>query len=125
MKFTREMPTTLTIRSVSQEEIRIGDEVYTGTIALTGDTVFADWPVKPVGELIDSDFSRLLETSPEIIVLGTGAANIFPPRDLVFAMARRGIGFEVMDTRAAARTFNVLAGEDRNVAAVLYVGSPA
>lgn len=125
MKFTREMPTTLTIRSVSDAEIRIGDEAYTGTIALTGDSVFADWPLKPVSDLTDSDFSRLLDTSPEIIVLGTGAANIFPPRELVFAMARRGVGLEVMDTRAAARTFNVLAAEGRNVAAVLYVGNPA
>lgn len=121
MKFTREMPTTLTIRSVSDAEIRIGEDFYTDTIALTGDTVFADWPVKLVGDLTDSDFSRLFGASPEIIVLGTGAANVFPPRELVFAMARRGIGLEVMDTRAAARTFNVLAGEGRNVAAVLYL----
>jgi uncharacterized protein len=119
------MPTTLTIRSVSDAEIRIGDDLYTETVALTGDTVFEDWPVKRVGDLTDSDFSRLFEVSPEIIVLGTGAENLFPPRELVFAMARRGIGFEVMDTRAAARTFNVLAGEGRNVTAVLYVGEPA
>lgn len=125
MKFTREMPTTFTIRSVSDAEIRIGDDLYTGTIALTGDTVFEDWPMKRVGDLNDSDFSRLIEVSPEIIVLGTGATNLFPPRELVFAMARRGIGLEVMDTRAAARTFNVLAGEGRNVAAVLYMGEPA
>ena len=39
----------------------------------------------------------------------------------MFAFARRGVGFEVMDTRAAARTFNVLAGENRRVAAVLYL----
>lgn len=122
MKFTREIPTALTIRSVSDAEIRIGDHSYADTIALTVDTVIADWPVKPVSDLTDSDFSRLLDTAPEIIILGTGAANLFPPRELVFAMARRGIGFEVMGTRAAARTFNVLAGEGRNVAAVLYVG---
>lgn len=121
MKFTREMPAALTIHSVADAELRIGDDIYTDTIALTGDTVFADWPAGLVGDLTESDFSRLLDASPEIIVLGTGATNIFPPRELVFAMARRGIGFEVMDTRAAARTFNVLAGEGRNVAAVLYV----
>lgn len=119
------MPATLTIRSVSDAELRIGDHIYTDTIALTGDTVFADWPVKLVGDLTDSDFSRLLDAAPEIIVLGTGATNIFPPRELVFAMARRGIGLEAMDTRAAARTFNVLVGEDRKVAAVLYIGNSA
>ena len=54
-------------------------------------------------------------------MLGTGASNVFPPRELVFAMARRQVGFETMDTAAAARTFNVLAGEGRRVAALLYI----
>jgi len=75
-----------------------------------------------LADLVADDFSRLLNDNPEIIVLGTGKEIQFPPRELVFAMARRGVGFEVMDTRAAARTFNVLAGEDRRVAAVLYIG---
>jgi uncharacterized protein len=47
--------------------------------------------------------------------------NVFPPRELVFALARRGIGLEFMDTPAAARTYNVLASEGRQVAAVLYL----
>jgi uncharacterized protein len=63
-----------------------------------------------------------METNPELIILGTGPTNVFPPRELVFALARRGIGLECMDTAAAARTFNVLSGEGRSVAAVLYNG---
>ena len=121
MKFTREIPTSLTIRSVSNDEIRIGEDVYTDTIALTMDAVFSDWPAKPCDDLVEADFAALFEANPEIIVLGTGPRNVFPPRDLIFAMARRGVGFEAMDTHAAARTFNVLAAEDRRVAAVLYL----
>ena len=56
-------------------------------------------------------------------VYGAGARQVFPPRELMFAFARRGVGLEVMDTAAAARTFNVLAGEGRKIAAVLYIGS--
>jgi len=122
VKFTRETPATLTIHSVSDHEIRIGDAVYRNPIALTIDAVSDDWPAKVLADLVADDFSRLLNDNPEIIVLGTGKEIQFPPRELVFAMARRGVGFEVMDTRAAARTFNVLAGEDRRVAAVLYIG---
>ena len=120
MKFSRESPTSLVIHSVSDSGIRIGNETYTSTVALTTTEVVDDWPRKPVSELAENDFSTLLEAGPEVVVVGTGAANIFPPRDLVFAMARRGVGLEVMTTRAAARTFNVLAGEGRPVAAVLY-----
>ena len=54
-------------------------------------------------------------------MIGTGWAPARPPRELTFAFARKGIGLEVMDTAAAARTFNVLANEGRRVAAVLYL----
>ena len=109
------------IRSVTADGIRIGDELYSRTIGIMTDRVFDDWAHKDIADLIESDFAPLLELEPEVIVLGTGATNIFPPRELVFAMARRQIGFETMDTTAAARTFNVLAGEGRQVAAVLHL----
>jgi len=86
------------------------------------DTVIEDWAAKPIGQLREADFAKLLAMNPALVVLGTGPTNIIPPRELVFALARRGVGLEFMDTAAAARTFNVLAGEGRSVAAVLYMG---
>ncbi len=121
MKFTREMPGLLMIHSVSADGIRIGDELYDQTIGVTAGAVIDDWQDKAIGDLVESDFADLLAMNPEVIVLGTGTSNIFPPRELVFAMARRRIGFEVMDSAAAARTYNVLASEGRQVAAVLYI----
>ncbi len=80
-----------------------------------------DWVPVPVESLTVDDLALLIETRPELILLGTGNKQLLPDRDLMFAMARRGIGFEVMDTPAAARTFNVLVGEGRSVAAVLFL----
>jgi uncharacterized protein len=124
LKITQESPTKVTIRKVSNQEIHIGDKVYQRSIALTADTVIGTWADKPVSQLREVDFDVLLELGPELIVLGTGPSCIFAPRELVFAFARRGIGLEVMDTGAAARTFNVLAGEGRSVAAILYLTKP-
>lgn len=121
MKFTREMSTSLSVRKVSDQELVIGNDKYASTVALTPERVLDDWPERAVADLTEDDFLRLLETATEVILLGTGRNNVFPPRELVFAMARRGIGFETMDTKAAARTFNVLASEGRRVAAVLYL----
>ena len=121
MKFTRELPNSLLVRSVSADGIRIGNEVYASTIGLTVDAVLEDWEHKPIDELVEEDFSTLLDSQPEVIVLGTGESIVFAPRELVFAMARQQVGFEVMDTAAAARTYNVLASEGRQVAAVLYL----
>ncbi len=121
MKFTRETSASLTIRSVSNGRITIGENTYDHTIALTANAIIGKWPKTVVSELVENDFESLLETEPEVIIVGTGLTNIFPPRELVFAMARRGVGLEVMDTTAAARTFNVLVAEDRQVAAVLFL----
>ena len=121
MKFTREVSTAIMIRNVAEGEILIGETSYASTIALTNSEVIDSWPDKSVEELEVSDFQGLLETSPELIVLGTGGRQRFIRKELTFALARQGIGLEVMDTPAAARTFNVLAGEGRRVAVVLYV----
>jgi uncharacterized protein len=121
LKFTRENSAAIMVRSVGADGIRIGDEVYTQAIGLAADMLIHDWDQKNIADLVEDDFTALLDLEPEVIVLGTGRTNIFPPRELVFAMARRQIGFEVMDTGAAARTYNVLAGEGRKVAAVLYM----
>lgn len=121
LKFTRDLNRTLTIQSVSELAITINGEPYARTIAVTPDEVFENWDPKPVADLDDSDFDILLQGAPEIILLGTGRSNVFPPRKLMFAFARRGVGLECMDTAAAARTFNVLAAEGRQVAAVLYL----
>jgi uncharacterized protein len=120
LKFTRELSRTLTITSVSPEGIRINDRQWTETIALTPDEIMSPWNFAAVTELSENHFTPLLEHSPELVLVGTGATNVFPPRELMFAFARLGVGLEVMDTPAAARTFNVLAMEGRRVAAVLY-----
>ncbi|MGB5258669.1 MAG: Mth938-like domain-containing protein [Woeseiaceae bacterium] len=115
------MTASLVIQQVTETAITINGEPYAESIALTPEAVLAGWEPKPVGTLTESDFEPLLAKSPEIVLLGTGRSNVFPPRELLFAFARRGIGLECMDTAAAARTFNVLATEGRQVAAVLYL----
>ena len=121
MKFTREVPTAVMIRRVSAQGIQIGDELHTDTLALTTESVIGTWSDKPVKDLQPEDFDALLATDPELILLGTGQRIEFAPREIVFCLARRQVGLEVMDTPAAARTFNVLAGEGRRVSAVLYL----
>lgn len=120
LKFTRELPATLTIRSVGADGVRINDQLWSETVALTPEQIVASWKPAPLADLTETDFKPLLEHAPELVIVGSGATNEFPPRQLMFSFARLGIGLEVMDTAAAARTFNVLAGEGRRVAAVLY-----
>jgi uncharacterized protein len=60
-----------------------------------------------------------LDPPPEFLLLGTGPSMAFPPPALTEALAARGIGVEAMDSRAAARTWGLLRGEGRWIAAAL------
>ena len=121
LKFTRDLPGALSVRSVGPEGIRVLDDLHEESIVLTPESVLHIWHNTPVSELAEDDFELVFAERPEIVVLGTGDSHAFPPREVTFAFARRGIGLEVMDTAAAARTFNVLANEGRLVVAVLYL----
>ena len=121
LKFTRELSARLVLRSVSDTASWINDEEYSASVALTAEDVLGTWPGTSIAALTVADFTAVFETKPEIVLLGTGTSNVFPPRELTFAFARKGVGLEVMDTAAAARTFNVLANESRRVTAVLYL----
>ena len=79
------------------------------------------WDPPPLAELEPRHVEPLLALAPppEFLLLGTGAAQDFPPRAFVAALEARGIGVEAMDSRAAARTWGLLRGEGRWIAAAL------
>lgn len=120
MKFTLESQSAISIRSVANGTFLIGDQTWSEAIAITAQGVVTDWQAVGVAELTQAALEPLLALQPELIVVGTGSQQTLPDRELMFAMARAGIGLEFMDTPAAARTFNVLVNEARSVAAVLY-----
>jgi uncharacterized protein len=81
----------------------------------------AQWAAPPVEALAPADFEALLalDPGPEFLLLGTGPRLVHPPRALREALAERGVGLEVMDSRAAARAWGLLRGEERWIAAAL------
>ena len=79
------------------------------------------WQVESVEALSAEHFERLLAFEPELVVFGSGARLRFAPPALARSLFERRVGVETMDTSAACRTFNVLAGERRRVVAALIV----
>ena len=79
------------------------------------------WDARAPAELTIEhlDAALALDPPPEFVILGTGAAQIFPSPALFRALEARGIGLEVMDSRAAARTWGILRAEERWIAAAL------
>ncbi len=60
-----------------------------------------------------------LDPAPEFLILGTGPRLTHPPRALRDALEARGVGLEVMDSRAGAKTWGLLRSEERWIAAAL------
>ena len=122
MQFTRDPVTQVTVRSIERDALLIGDTEYRKTVAVTPDTVLANPGLPAVEQLEIAHLDALLQSAPEMLVIGTGWRAARPPREFIFAMARRGVGCEVMDTPAACRTFNILIAEGRRPAAIFALG---
>jgi uncharacterized protein len=120
MRFTQDSTSGINIiRSYGGGELRVNDAVYRGALILSASTILADLSIQSLDDLIGIDVSRILALDPELLLLGTGVRQIFPAASFGAQFLRAGIGFEVMDTGAACRTFNVLVAEQRRVAALL------
>ena len=80
-----------------------------------------EWAVERFDALTAADFAFIGESKPEIVILGTGATQRFPAPALGRALAATGVGVEVMDSRAACRTYNILVTEGRKVVAAILI----
>lgn len=107
------------VQRLSADGFSVDGTIY-GAVLLTAEQAIA-WDPPALAELAPDHLSPLLalDPPPEFLILGTGAAMAFPPRGLVAALEARGIGLEAMDSRAAARTWGLLRGEGRWIAAAL------
>lgn len=77
------------------------------------------WEAPAIAALDEAALMPLIDAAPEFILLGTGREAARPPAALAAALAARGIGLEIMDSRAAARAWVIVRGEGRHVAAAL------
>ena len=80
-----------------------------------------DWNCARFEDLTEEHFAVLAEARPEMVIFGSGSRLRFPPPAFMRALMQRRIGLETMDTLAACRTYNILAGEGRQVIAALLI----
>ena len=93
------------------------------SLILMADKLITPWAVAGLAGLTLADFAPLIDLNPELVVFGAGQSFQFPDRRIMAAFSAARIGFETMDTPAACRTYNVLVGEGRDVAAALLVNA--
>lgn len=97
------------------------DRVRRGhSVILLPDRVL-DWPLDRFEAIDAASLEALVDLRPALVILGTGERHRFPHPAVYGDLIQAGIGVEHMTTAAACRTYNVLAGEGRRVAAALLI----
>lgn len=105
------------LRGADGRHALVNERTLQASFVISPNALIEHWPVTDVTRLTPTDLDPLLALEPELIVLGSGATQAFPPPEAQAACLSRGIGLETMTNAAAARTFNVLASEGRRVVA--------
>lgn len=106
----------LLVRRVDANSITLIDRELTRSFLLAPNQAL-EWSVDSAAALDAGHVDALLSLQPELVILGTGPQQVFPAAVFLAGFLRKGIGIEVMDNAAAARTYNLLAGEGRRVVA--------
>ena len=116
----RFLPGRHVIEGYGSGGFRFADMSHQGSILALPSGIQA-WPVTVMADLSEASFDDVFEEAANIrlFLLGSGKDAGFVPPWLRQRFEAAGIGFDAMPTAAAARTFNVLVAEDRQVAAAL------
>ena len=101
--------------------VMVNQQRFEKSVIVLPNQLIDDWAPRSLEQMTEADFAFLAALDAEIILFGTGSVLRFPHPRLSAPIAERRIGFEVMDTYAAARTYNILMGEGRRVAAALLL----
>lgn len=101
--------------------VEVAGRRYTRSVVVAAERILEGWTGGGIGTLAESETAALVDWKPEVLLLGTGASFRFPSPAVVAPLYRAGVGVEVMDTRAACRTYNILLGEGRRVVAAIVV----
>jgi len=99
--------------------VEINRQRFEGPVLVRPEGEVLLWGVAGFDALAHEHFEALLAHAPDVVLLGTGERQRFPHPRLTASLARVRIGVEVMDTRAACRTYNILMSEGRRVLAAL------
>lgn len=101
--------------------IAIQGEKINHSVLITSDGLRENWQCSSFAELTPAHFAPLENLAVELVIFGSGQQLHFIPPAWVAGLMQRRIGLETMDTQAACRTYNILAGEGRKVAAALLI----
>jgi uncharacterized protein len=121
MKFQPDRIDTLSIQAHGPGWVVIAGQRFERSVVVSASGRLQAWDCHAHADLTAAHFDLLAEEQPEVVLFGSGQRLRFVAPALLRGLIERGIGVETMDTMAAARTYNILAGEGRRVVAALLI----
>jgi uncharacterized protein len=112
----------LAVRAVTAGSVVVEARELTSSFLLAPDAVVEDWSPRRAEDIDAAALEAALALDPQLVLVGTGTRQHFLHPRLTATLLSRGIGVEVMDNAACARTFNLLALEGRRVVAAFVLG---
>lgn len=120
MKFQSDLFETA-ITAYGSGWIMVGRERIAHNVILDSKGGHRPWSCPEFDALAAEHFAELAGTNPEMVLFGSGDTIRFPRPAWIRPLIEARIGVETMDTQAACRTYNILAGEGRQVIAALLL----
>ncbi len=108
------------IKSYHPGRIQVNEIWYEHPIIVMPDILITPWQVPSWQALVAKHFEVLIEHNPALLLLGSGSNPPFKHGKIVQSLQKLSVGFEAMHSAAACRTYNVLLGEGKYVAAALF-----
>jgi len=125
MKFQPDKSDTLTITGYGPGWLAVDKQSYTHSLVVSSSGSLQPWDCTRFEDLGPAHFAQLAEADVETIIFGSGNRLRFPSPAWLAPLIAKRIGFETMDTPAACRTYNVLAGGGGKVLLAALVEAPA
>ena len=112
-----------TVRHYSPGELRVGSAAYEHSLIINPREGARRWEPQDFDSLRLEHLESLagIDPRPDLILLGTGATQRFLPREYMAPLINARIGVEVMTSAAAARTWNIVLGENRQAVAAILI----
>jgi uncharacterized protein len=114
------LPRSAPIEAYGNGGFRFDEMSHRGSLLCLPDSMWA-WPVTAPQQIDRYSLARVFEKANGIdtLIVGTGNDVWLPPNDLREALRNLHVGIDAMQTGAAIRTYNIMLGERRRVAAAL------
>jgi len=112
------------VTGYGDDHVMINGARLDGNVIVLPGSTRSGWAPNGFEGLCADDMAELTELGVDIVIIGTGTRQRFPSPAILRPLIEARIGTEIMDLAAACRTYNILVGENRNVAVALMFDAP-